>query len=72
MAESEIEMINHINKLRQKNKMTMADLASIVGTTKSYICDVENGKISPGLEKAYAIARAFKCSVYRVFPDEKR
>ena len=51
---------NNIRTLRfLTNEMTQQQLADLVGVTRQTILAVENGKYSPSLELAFAIARVF-------------
>jgi transcriptional regulator with XRE-family HTH domain len=43
--------------------MTQEDLATKVGTNKSYISRVETGKTEPRISTFYRIASALGCSV---------
>jgi len=52
------------------NEMTQQQLADSVGVTRQTILAVENGKYSPSLELAFAIARVFDKSVEEVFAFE--
>ena len=62
---------NKIRILRfQANEMTQQQLADSVGVTRQTILAVENGKYSPSLELAFAIARVFDKSVEEVFAFE--
>ena len=62
---------NKIRTLRfLANEMTQQQLADSVGVTRQTILAVENGKYSPSLELASAIARVFDKSVEEVFAFE--
>jgi len=62
---------NKIRTLRfLANEMTQQQLADSVGVTRQTILAVENGKYSPSLELAFAIARVFDKSVEEVFAFE--
>ena len=62
---------NKIRTLRfLANEMTQQQLADSVGVTRQTILAVENGKYSPSLELALAIARVFDKSVEEVFAFE--
>ena len=62
---------NNIRTLRfLANEMTQQQLADSVGVTRQTILAVENGKYSPSLELAFAIARVFDKSVEEVFAFE--
>ena len=64
-------LTNKIRTLRfLANEMTQQQLADSVGVTRQTILAVENGKYSPSLELAFAIARVFDKSVEEVFAFE--
>ena len=42
--------------------MSLEKMAAKVGCTKSYLSDMENGKLMPSLLKAVALAKAYKTS----------
>ena len=59
---------NNIRTLRfMANEMTQQKLADLVGVTRQTILAVENGKYSPSLELAFAIARVFGKTLEEVF-----
>ena len=71
-----IRITNNIRTLRfMANEMTQQQLADLVGVTRQTILAVENGKYSPTLELAFAIAKVFGKPLEEVFayetPDEK-
>ncbi|MGI6671538.1 MAG: helix-turn-helix transcriptional regulator [Christensenellales bacterium] len=62
---------NNIRTLRfLANEMTQQQLADLVGVTRQTILAVENGKYSPSLELAFAIARVFGKPLEEVFSYE--
>lgn len=62
---------NNIRTLRfMSNEMTQQQLADLVGVTRQTILAVENGKYSPSLELAFAIAKAFDKSIEEIFSFE--
>ena len=59
---------NTIRTLRfMAGEMTQQQLADLVGVTRQTILAVENGKYSPTLELAFAIAKVFKKPLEDVF-----
>ncbi|MGY3724502.1 putative transcriptional regulator [Granulicatella balaenopterae] len=60
-------MKNKIKDLRKANKLTQADLAGLVDTTRQTIISIENGKYIASLPLAYKIARVFNLSIEEVF-----
>lgn len=59
---------NNIRTLRfLANEMTQQELADLVGVSRQTILAVENGRYSPSLELAFAIARVFGKGLEEVF-----
>ncbi len=59
---------NNIRTLRfLADEMTQQQLADLVGVTRQTILAVENGKYSPTLELAFAIAKVFAKPLEEVF-----
>lgn len=59
---------NNIRTLRfLSGEMTQQELAQQVGVTRQTILAIENGKYSPTLELAFAIARVFGKPLEEVF-----
>ena len=52
-----------IEQARKEAKMTQTELAEKVGSSKSYISRVENGRTEPKVSTFYRIAAALGCSV---------
>jgi len=48
---------------RTKNGLTMQQVADAIGTTKSYIHDLEHGVSEPGLRKAARLSMVFGISL---------
>ena len=47
-----------LSSCRNSEKMTQKELANLLGTTPSDICDLEKGRKIPSPKRAYAIAEA--------------
>ena len=47
-----------IRDARREKKMTQAELASRIGSTKSYISKIENGTMAPSVNTFYRIIQA--------------
>ncbi len=60
-----------IRHQRKLHKLTLKQLASAIGTSVSYICQLEN-KVSanPSAKIVYAIAKFFGCSVEYFMEDK--
>lgn len=60
-------MRTRIRELRRERKMSQAELADAVGTTRQTITSIEVGKYTASLPLAYKIARYFGLSIEDVF-----
>lgn len=60
-------MRSHIRELRRAQKLSQAELADAVGTTRQTITSIEVGKYTASLPLAYKIARYFELSIEEVF-----
>ena len=60
-------MRTRIKELRRERKMSQAELADGVGTTRQTITSIEVGKYTASLPLAYKIARYFGLTIEDVF-----
>lgn len=60
-------MKNRIRELRRAQKLSQADLADAVGTTRQTITSIEVGRYTASLPLAYKIARHFGMTIEDVF-----
>lgn len=60
-------MNTRIKELRKKHKLSQADLAFEVGTTRQTITSIECGKYTASLVLAYKIAKYFGLTIEEVF-----
>ncbi len=60
-------MRTRIRELRRARKMSQAELADAVGTTRQTITSIEVGKYTASLPLAYKIARYFGLTIEDVF-----
>ena len=60
-------MRTRIKELRRARKMSQAELADAVGTTRQTITSIEVGKYTASLPLAYKIARYFGLAIEDVF-----
>ena len=60
-------MRTRIKELRRDRKMSQAELADAVGTTRQTITSIEVGKYTSSLPLAYKIARYFGLTIENVF-----
>jgi len=57
---------DYLRSLRLKRGLTYAQMAKEVGTSKSYIWEVENNISSPSLLKAKAMAVAYRTTLNKM------
>ena len=60
-------MRSRIRELRRAQKLSQAELADAVGTTRQTITSIEVGKYTASLQLAYKIARYFGLTIEEVF-----
>lgn len=60
-------MKTKIKELRKQNKLSQAELADAVGTTRQTITSIEVGKYTASLVLAYKIAHYFNLTIEEVF-----
>ncbi|HIU04900.1 MULTISPECIES: helix-turn-helix transcriptional regulator [Collinsella] len=60
-------MRSRIRELRRAQKLSQAELAEAVGTTRQTITSIEVGKYTASLPLAYKIARFFGLTIEEVF-----
>ena len=60
-------MRTRIKELRRANKLSQAELADAVGTTRQTITSIEVGKYTASLPLAYKISRYFGLTIEEVF-----
>lgn len=56
-------LCKRVTELRKKNKLTLDQLASISGVSRSMLSQIERGKANPTLAVTYRIAQAFGMSI---------
>lgn len=57
-----------IKDARRNEKVTQSELASRIGTTKSYISKIENGKMIPSVSTFYRIIAALGLTIEITHP----
>ncbi|HSA84210.1 MAG TPA: helix-turn-helix transcriptional regulator [Patescibacteria group bacterium] len=62
---------NHVQKYRNKWKVTQEELARTVGVTRQTIIAIEKGNYTPSIFLALKIANYFKTPVEKLFTIEK-
>lgn len=60
-------MKTRIKELRKQHKLSQAELAEEVGTTRQTITSIEVGKYTASLVLAYKIAHYFNLTIEEVF-----
>ena len=60
-------MRTRIRELRRANKLSQAELADAVGTTRQNITSIETGKYTASLPLAYKISHHFGLAIEEVF-----
>lgn len=58
-----------IKAYRRAKKITLKELAEKVGTTASFLSDVENNKKQPSMDTLGKLAQAFDLPVYLLFKE---
>jgi len=56
-------LCQRVTELRKKNKLTLDQLASLSGVSRSMLSQIERGKANPTLAVAFRIAQAFDMSL---------
>lgn len=56
-------LCQRVTELRKKNKLTLNQLASLSGVSRSMLSQIERGKANPTLAVAFRIAQAFDMSL---------
>lgn len=62
---------NTIREVREKQSLTQADLAEMVGVSRQTIISLEKGSYNPSLELAFKISKVLKASVDDLFRMEE-
>ncbi|MDD3019948.1 MAG: helix-turn-helix transcriptional regulator [Alphaproteobacteria bacterium] len=60
------ELVNigkNISRLRKKQGMTQEDLCGLAEIDRSYLSEIENGKMNVTIKALVAIAHALKCEL---------
>ncbi|WP_076637192.1 helix-turn-helix transcriptional regulator [Lactiplantibacillus plantarum] len=60
-------MLNNLEKLRKKNKISQQEFAQYLGVTRQTISSLENARYNPSILLAMKIARYFGKSVEEIF-----
>ncbi len=56
-------LCERVTKLRKKNKLTLDQLASVSGVSRSMLSQIERGKANPTLAVTFRIAQAFGITI---------
>lgn len=57
------EFSKKVRQIRLSKKMSQGDVAKILGVHRTYISEIERGKINPSLITLEKVAKAFKVKV---------
>lgn len=68
MVESKLKEYREKKNAQVEFRLTKAHLADQMKVSRSYIAKVENGEITPHMEKAYRLAAYFDCRIDELFP----
>lgn len=60
---------NKVRELRQKNHLTLQDLAVKTGLSKPFISQIENNKVVPPVATLFRLARALKVALGHFFQE---
>ena len=61
-----------LQKMREKRRLTQAELASMSGVTQQAISKIENGeRKNPGVLTLNKLAESLKCSIYDLIEDDE-
>lgn len=63
----DLKLKTKIKELRKQHKLSQAELADAVGTTRQTITSIEVGKYTASLVLAYKIAKYFNMTIEEVF-----
>jgi transcriptional regulator with XRE-family HTH domain len=66
-----LSIAKKIRRLRQRNKMTLEEMAKKTGFTKSYLSMIEVGKKSPPIATMSKIAKALQVDIAAFFEQKK-
>jgi transcriptional regulator with XRE-family HTH domain len=58
---------NRVRKIRQERGWTQLRLAEAAGMSKTYVCDLENGRKEPCLGSIQILAHTFEMSLAEFF-----
>lgn len=65
--------MNNLRKIRRAKDITQERLAELISSSKSYVCDLENGFIrNPSLGKARLIAIQLDSTLDEIFPKDDK
>lgn len=56
-------------KMRQEKKMSMREIAPLLGISFSHYSDIENGRRNPSLDLSLRMAAFFQIDVAEIFKD---
>ncbi len=67
MGDIQKRLGNRVRKIRQERGWTQLRLAEAAGMSKTYVCDLENGRKEPCLGSIQILAHTFEMSLAEFF-----
>lgn len=64
--------MNNLKNIRESKGLSLKDIGDFIGSSKSYIWEIESGKSMPSISKAYAICKVLGHRIEDVFPDPNK
>lgn len=63
----EVRRVLRLRQVRRSKEMTQAQLAAKCGVSKTFICEIEKGKVNPSLTVARDLAKALNLTIDEAF-----
>ena len=60
-------IFNHVKISREKQRLSQAELAKMVGISRNSISSIERGEYTPSLETAFELCEALRVPIYELF-----
>ncbi len=62
---------NNVSRLRKGNKLTQEDLCGLAEIDRSYLSELENGKMNVTIKTLVIIAKALNCELIDLISSSK-
>ena len=62
-----VEVLNNVQRLRKKNKITQEEFAEAIGVTRQTVISLEKGNYAPSVLLALKISKFFNTPVNDIF-----